>query len=245
MNRRWIFGVVLLFLGSVLAGYAGINFVVWKVDSERTNEAITELKKIAITEENGDQSAFSVSEKMTVNFSELLRQNNDTVAWVEFLSTEVSYPVVQTSDNEFYLRHSFDKRGNSAGWVFMDYRNRADFSDFNTIFYAHGRLDNTMFGSLNEAYKNKKFSRGQKIQVYTARENFEYEIISVYLTAPTDDYIKTNFSDEKEKKTFINMILGRDELGLTSSATEEDEILTLSTCYDSSRRLVVHAKKVI
>lgn len=245
MNRRWIIGVVILFFGSVLAGYAGINFITWKVDSERTNEAITELRKIAITDENGDWSAGGGSEKMVVNFSELLRQNNDTVAWLEFLGTEVSYPVVQTKDNEFYLRHSFDKKGNSAGWVFMDYRNRANFSDFNTVIYAHGRLDNTMFGSLNEAYKNKKFTRGQKIQIYTARENFEYEIISVYLTEPTDDYIKTNFADEKEEKEFLDTILTRDQLGLMASATEKDEILTLSTCYDSGRRLVVHAKKVI
>ena len=247
MGKRQIIGVILLFLGSVLAGYAGVNFVVWKIDSERTNAAITELKKITLTERNGDWSAGLESDEnweLAVNFSELLRQNNETVAWIEVAGTEVSYPVVQTTDNDFYLDHSFDKSRNSAGWVFLDYRNRSDFADFNTVVYAHGRLDNTMFGSLREVYKNKQSFAGTKIRIYTPRANFEYEVISMYLIQPTDDYIRTSFSDGEAKEKFVEMILARNET-TTKGATGAEQILTLSTCYDAERRLVIHARKVI
>ena len=50
---------------------------------------------------------------------------------------QINYPFVQTSDNDYYLNHSFNKKYNDAGWVFMDYRNNASNFDKNTILYAH------------------------------------------------------------------------------------------------------------
>ena len=101
-----------------------------------------------------------------------------------------------------------------------------------------------MFGSLREVYKNKQSFAGTKIRVYTARANFEYEVISMYLIQPTDDYIRTSFSDKEAKEKFTEMILARNEM-TARVTTEAEQILTLSTCYDAERRLVVHAKKVV
>ena len=68
--------------------------------------------------------------------------------------TNINYPYVQTTDNDYYLTHAFNKTRNSAGWVFLDYRNNPDLSDKNNIIYAHGRYDNTMFGTLKNALTN-------------------------------------------------------------------------------------------
>ena len=97
---------------------------------------------------------------LEVDFNELLSKNSDTVGWIEVKGTNINYPIVQTTNNEYYLNHAFDKTKNDAGWVFMDYRNDAKNFDQNTIIYAHSRYNQTMFGSLKNIlssswYNNK------------------------------------------------------------------------------------------
>lgn len=85
---------------------------------------------------------------INVDFNELKKFNSNTKGWIQVNGTNINYPFVQAKDNKFYLTHSFDKSYNSAGWVFLDYRNNINELSKNTIIYAHGRLDTTMFGSL-------------------------------------------------------------------------------------------------
>ena len=85
-----------------------------------------------------------------VNFEELKQKNNETIGWITVNGTKINYPFVQTKDNNFYLTHSLDKKYNKADWVFMDYINNKQDYDKNTILYAHGRSDNTMFETLKK-----------------------------------------------------------------------------------------------
>ena len=72
---------------------------------------------------------------ISVDFKDLLEKNSDTTGWVRVEGTSINYPVVQGNNNEYYLNHSFTKDYNSAGWVYLDYRNNKDLSDQNTIIY--------------------------------------------------------------------------------------------------------------
>ena len=69
----------------------------------------------------------------------LLKENQETVSWITVNGTNINYPVVQHSDNEYYLNHSFDGSENSAGWIFLDYRNNIENTEKNTIIYGHSR----------------------------------------------------------------------------------------------------------
>ena len=60
---------------------------------------------------------------LNVDFSELKKINNNVKGWVQVNGTNINYPFVQANDNKYYLTHSFDKSWNSAGWLFLDYRN--------------------------------------------------------------------------------------------------------------------------
>ena len=68
-----------------------------------------------------------------INFNELKNINNDVKGWIKVNGTNINYPFVQSKNNKYYLTHSFDKSYNSAGWLFLDYRN----NNKNTIIYAH------------------------------------------------------------------------------------------------------------
>lgn len=42
---------------------------------------------------------------------------------IQVNGTNINYPFVQTTNNSYYLEHSFYKSKNTAEWIFLDYRN--------------------------------------------------------------------------------------------------------------------------
>ena len=181
-----------------------------------------------------------------VDFNQLKEKNSDTIGWIQVNGTNINYPFVQTSNNEFYLNHSFDKSYNKAGWVFMDYRNNKTDYDKNTIIYAHGRMDNTMFGSLRKVITNGWLNNKNNyvIKLSTEKENTLWQVFSVYKIPTTNDYIQVNFTDNEKFLEFKNMLLKRSAFNFNTNVNENDKILTLSTCYNDSDKVVLHAKLI-
>lgn len=183
---------------------------------------------------------------INVDFNQLKNKNSDTVGWIKVDGTKVNYPVVQTTDNKYYLNHSFNKSKNSGGWVYADFR--ANFADFgkNTIIYAHNLTNRTMFGSLVETQKSYWYTNpnNRYIKISTPTSNTVWTIFSTYTIEPTIDYLKTNF-ETNNFNDFINTMKSRSIYDFGIEVTENDKILTLSTCNDAgTKRIVVQAKMV-
>ena len=182
-----------------------------------------------------------------VNLNSLVSRNKDTVAFIEVRNTNIHYPVVQTTDNSYYLKHDFHKKENRAGWVFMDYRNNIDNLGDNTVIYGHARLDGSIFGSL----KNVLSSSWQKnrdnyvIFLSTKKENMIFQIFSIYTIAKESYYITPSFSDDKKKQAWLDTIKKRNIAPIYTDVNVKDKILTLSTCQNvQDGRVVVHAKLI-
>ncbi len=92
-----------------------------------------------------------------VDFDKLKKINSDIVGWIVVEDTEISYPVVKGSDNEYYLNHTYKKSSNYAGAIFMDYAQDATLSTpyENVFIYGHNVYHGTMFAEL-ENYCDKK-----------------------------------------------------------------------------------------
>ena len=99
------------------------------------------------------------------DYSSVVKVNTDTVGWVKVPNTNIDYPVVQFSNNDYYLNHDFDKKYNYRGAIFMDYRNNPTEFDANTIIYGHNCYDKTMFSELDQY---------EKIDFYKKTPVFEY-----------------------------------------------------------------------
>lgn len=181
-----------------------------------------------------------------VDFEELKKTNKSTKGWLYVGGTNINYPFVQHKDNKFYLNHSFDKKYNTAGWVFADYRNKLDGTDKNIILYAHGRLDNSMFGSLRNIVKNDWYNNTDNhiIKTSTETENTLWQVFSVYKIKTTNDYIQTEFYSDDEYLAFLQKLLNRSKFNFNTSVSATDQILTLSTCYDDDYKVVLHAKMI-
>ncbi len=181
-----------------------------------------------------------------VDFTELKKINSDTISWLSIGGTNINYPVVQTTDNDYYLEHSFDKSKNSAGWLFMDYRNDKNTYGNNTIIYAHNRKDKTMFGTLKKLLTDEWYNveENRIIKMSSEKYNTLWQIYSVYTINTTSDYIITDFKDENAYQEFINLVKNRSYRNFNTNVTTNDKTLTLSTCHGHDKKLVVHAKLI-
>ena len=183
----------------------------------------------------------------SVDFTQLLKQNKDTIGWLIVNNTNINYPVVQTTNNDYYLKHAFDRSKNYAGWVYADFRNDFETLSKNTVIYAHGRKDGVMFGSLNKALKKNWYTnvQNQIIQFSTLNYNTMWQIFSVYKIEAESYYITTDFSTDEAYEEFITTMEERSIYDFGVDVSSNDRILTLSTCYnDKGVRLVVQAKLV-
>lgn len=181
-----------------------------------------------------------------LNFNELRETNSDVVAWITVDGTNVNYPVVQTADNDYYLKHDILKNYRSSGWVFMDFRNELDLSDDNTIFYGHNLLNRTSFGSLQTLFTDKWFNNSNHyIVIATPDIKNVYEVFSVYTIDPEVYYLQNNFYTEEEYQKFLDTLKSRSKYNFNVDLNINDRIITLSTCTDDNLgRKVIHAKLI-
>ncbi len=225
--------LIAIFTGLLI--YSSFQIFLWLNDNKKTDTEIKTIQNIADNSKDNTQQ---------IDFDKLKSINNEVIGWVSVSNTNVDYPFVQHSDNSYYLTHSFYKDKNNAGWVFMDYRNKTDFSDMNSILYAHGRVDGTMFGSLKNTLSNDWYDKKEYyVFIKTPDRNYKFLIFSLYHIETTDDYLKTTFT-KNSFDNFINIIKKRSVYNFNNNVNYGDRIITLSTCYNEKEKMVVHAKLV-
>ena len=240
-NKTICIILFLIFISIMIV--TGIMLFRWIKENKYSQDIIEDISESISIDENIDNV-----EKYNIDFAGLKQTNSDTIAWMKVNGTDIEYPVVKTTNNDFYMIHSFDKSYNSAGWVFMDYKDRFDGTDNNMVIYAHNRRDGSMFGTLKniltEEWQNSE--ENFIIPFITENEKAEYQVFSIYRIENEDYYITTNFGTDNEFKKFIDTIKLRSIKDFNVDVSIEDNILTLSTCADNNKyRVVLHAKKII
>ncbi len=243
-KRRFKVKNILLILFIVVFLFSTTKIVLFLFDlrnnKNETKELIQDVINIEIEEEK---------EVFKIDFEKLLSINSDTIGWIRFNQDKVNNPIVHTSDNSYYLKRSFEKKSNQAGAIFMDYRNTS-FNDKNVVLFGHAMLDDTMFGSLQDIFKNDFFDTKENnyIQIYNKdNELLTYQIFSYYIIEKEEYYIITSFKSDSDFNKFIDTITKRSYKKFDVEVSTNDNILTLSTCSGTggtSKRKVVHAKRV-
>ena len=113
--------------------------------------------------------------KSDTDFLKLKKINSEIVGVIKIKNTNINYPIVQSSDNTYYLDHSYTKDKSSAGAIFLDYRNDLENLSKNNIIYGHHRLDNTMFGSLSNLFEEEWLNNkdNSELKHFQKRENIQ------------------------------------------------------------------------
>lgn len=190
-------------------------------------------------------------------YKEIYAENHDLAGWLEIEGTVINYPVLQSEteeDSQYYLTHSFAKKKDKNGSLFMDYRNDYVDRDTNLIIYGHNMKNGAMFGSLKEYLEKGYLEKHKKIRFDTIYERGTYEVIGAFLSEVSyqDEYTFRyynflNAASEAEFDAFCVNVMQLDALKKgTLDAKYGDKLLTLSTCssYTDEGRMFIVAKKV-
>ena len=246
MNKRKLKNIYLLtmifvcLIGTLFAAY---KLFFWKSSDIENNNIKAKLEDFIVIEKTNETEELSYN----IDFDKLKSQNSDTVAYLRVNNTKIDYVVVKSKDNKYYLRHNFNKKSNSAGWVFADYHNKYDGNDRNLVIYGHNMKNGSMFGTLKKVlnkdwYKNKD---NQIVTLVTESGVHKYQVFSVYSIPVEEYYINTSFKNDNDFYTFLKKIKSRSIYNFHVDLQKTDKILTLSTCTGGgTKRVVLHAKLV-
>jgi len=231
----------------LFSGWKLVTSIIEYRQGEENYEAI--FKDAVLSPEKTDNGEVSPdSDNLPIiDWAKLKSMNSDLIGWLYLPDTSIQYPVVSTTDNDYYLTHTFDKTKNACGCIFMDKGNKTDFTSDNTILHGHNMKNGTMFGSLRK-FEEKEYWQSHPY-IWIIRENtaLKYEIFSVGITEAAGNVYILEFGSEE---SFKNYIVDRTKLGAIFetgvNVTTSDKLLTLSTCTSDTEagRRVVQAKLI-
>lgn len=245
MKKKRILNIAIYLILFLILICSGFKLYFWYKDKKNNDETTEQLKNNVKLEKIKKDN--SNNEKYIVDFKKLKSENSDVVAYIKVNNTNIEYPIVKTSNNNFYLNHSFDKSKNSRGWIFADYKNKFDNTDKNIVIYGHNMRDESMFGSLKNILNKEWYNNAENnnITFLTEKENYIYKVFSIYKIESEDYYIKTNFKNDEDYEKFLNTIKNRSIKNFDINLNINDKIITLSTCANNNKyRIVLHAKKL-
>ena len=231
--RNGILFVVFFFLFI----FSLVNLIRWGIYNGKAESLKAKLIKTSFKETLKKDEDLLIN---PVDFKSLTDINTDTVAWLKIPGTSIDYPVLQTTDNDYYLHKDFNRKYNTCGWIFMDYKNNSEFIDKNTVIYGHNIKSGIMFADLMKV-KNNKLGKDIKIEIYTPKERLEYKVFSSYVIEPEDYAIKSNIVTEDAMESYIKTMLDRSTILYNIVPSKLDRVITLSTCDNTgNNRILVH-----
>ncbi len=216
--------------------FSTIKLTIWFTSNLASESQITKLREDVISETSEETGETT----RKIDFAKIKSINQDVVAWIEIPETTIDYPVFQTNDNEYYLEKDMYKNYNSAGSIFLDYKNVPDFKDENTVIYGHNMRSGKMFADLQKIIENQ-LGNDIKIKIYTEKEEKEYKVFSTYISEPVREPIQTILENRAE---FINTAIEKSKINFATMPGEEEKLLTLSTCDNRGKRIIVHAVEI-
>lgn len=237
MKRRTLEKLLKL-ISIILIIFVTFCLTLWLIDSQNITSISEEiLKKSEIKK---DENTNTIS----VNFDNLTTINENTIGWLSITNTNISYPVVQSKDNDYYLTHNFYNENSDSGWLFADYRNNFNNLSQNIIIYGHNRIENTMFGTLKNLLKEEWYTKDQTIYFNTLNKKMAFKVFAIY-TIKAEDFISTTSYTKEELDTFITKALEKSIYDFNVNMDNTDTIITLYTCTNNNKdRIIIHAKKL-
>lgn len=243
--------------------YSSYRLTLIYIESKESMGVYDEVKNMFMTDDgNGevqtDEKGMTIANsssggKFTWDYEKMLAYNQEALGYIRQDNGDyIDNPILQHSDNDYYLNHLADNQVSSVGSIFVDYRIEEGLEARNAIIYGHNmgrRVNNIMFGSLNwyhycdsdpEYYKNHP-----TFDVYVGYKHYKYYIFATYKTqASGSDTYTYSFESDEAFLSYIEQCKKKSKhtYELAGEITAQDKIITLSTCTASDEeRMIVQA----
>lgn len=235
-----ILGAV-LYIGSVCLTYQQSASEYKTLESE----IFAGVDIVQSTWEEKKKTELTEDEKVILErINKLHEENSHVVGWIRFDNLELSYPIMQGEENEYYLSYTFSGEKNSAGSIFMEAANTPDFEDSHTIIYGHNMKNGSMFGVL-KSYKTQDFyPENEYFTIYTLDKVYRYKIFAYYDVSMYSEIYDIGFTQGEKFQQILDNMCRRSYYDTQVEVESSDKIVTLSTCSTKGNRFVMHAKRV-
>ena len=230
-----------------------LTFYIRNTHYKKTDDNILDNNEIDEIKVDETKITDAVTKKM-LQLQELKKENSDIVAWLEIPDTKINYPVLQTTDNEYYLTHTYKKENSKDGSIFLDKDYDWDIPSSNLLIYGHNNKNGNMFQDLLKYEDESYYKNHPTIQFTTVDEDSTYEIIAVFKSRVYYKseknvfryYYFINAENEEEYNYYVEESKKASLYDTGKTAEYGDQLLTLSTCEYSQEdgRFVIVAKKI-
>ncbi|WP_317395340.1 class B sortase [Faecalicoccus pleomorphus] len=233
--KKWIYRILMI----VCIGVFGFSaYQLWTIynTQDTVKKETEELEKLVVSSDDANL--------LEPDWDQLLAQNPDIVGWIYIPGCEISYPVVQGSDNSFYLDHTISGEYNRMGSIFLDAQTSSDFSQDNSIVYGHSVDIGGMFTNLANFDDQSFFNEHPVFYLLTPTQNYKCSIVYFAKTTDGSVYYTTSFGSYRNERLSEMMASAQ----YTNEVdTSNGSFITLSTCdldygFDSNQRLVLMGK---
>lgn len=167
----------------------------------------------------------------TVSVADLLDNIPDAVGWITMDDTHIDYPVVQGDDDLFYASHDINKDQSLTGAIYLQAKNKGDFSQSYNLLYGHHMDNGAMFGDLTNYLKSDYFNKHLKGKLTTSSKVYDVTVISVIKTDAYEDavYGITSLDWDGYQNTIVNNS-NIQVVNTNPKVKSADKFLVLSTC---------------
>lgn len=235
------------------------TFQRYKNERERNDQIKDDVVDIEDTtttaaEDKDGQHHENIKPHLNIDFDELKAINSDTVAWVDIPSLGITYPVVQHTDNDYYLGHDITHSASWSGAIYLGYEHNSNFEDDRSLIYGHRMDDGSMFANLlkyddEDFFKTQAEKHNNYVYIYMEDRVNVYEIFSI-----TDVYydehpnaFRISFPSGYTKQDFLDYLKEIELYDTGVKAFADDKLLTLYTCQGNAKsklRHMVHTRLI-
>ncbi len=261
--KREIFRYAIMLIALGLFGYSAYELALIAIESKESVAVYDEVKNMFITEvpageEETDEHGRVIENsssggKFVWDYEKMLNYNSEALGYIRQDDGEyIDNPILQHSDNDYYLSHLADHTESSVGSIFVDYRITEGLEAKNCIIYGHNmgtRVNNIMFGSLNWYLNGRKgedyYKEHPTLDVYVGYRHYKYYIFAAYRTEAVGGGTYTySFADDEAFLAYVDACIENSAYVFEEAGeiTAEDKIITLSTCTgDDTKRMIIQA----
>ena len=188
--------------------------------------------------------ADKIRESFGISWENLRKINPEVAAWITISGADISYPVVQGTDDEYYLKHNFQGKEDLFGCVFLGHDNKKNLTDSHSFLYGHNMEGNMMFANLNRYERPEFLQSCPTFEITTPERKYFYRIFSVEQAAPQSAAFEYGYQLKSRAYKLQLSILKENSMYDTGVMPQETQrMVTLITCnsrLDKEIRMAVH-----
>lgn len=166
--------------------------------------------------------------------------SDDAVAWITVDDTNIDYPVMQGKTNSDYLNLNPFGEYSLSGSIFLDSRNKGDFSDPYSLVYGHHMEYGAMFGALDEFIDRDYFESHRTGSLITVDgESYHIRFFASCKANATDEVVFE--PDQSDNVSLLVYIKQHATVYEPQGVSADSRIIALSTCQGANtlERMVV------